>query len=84
MFDKQIQQIKIRKAVSNAMRQVKEGKQPPFAGLYLTKKQLEELKPYADEYYFNCVLKARAPKASSSNQYIDVLYLLLYRHFHLK
>lgn len=31
MFDKQIQQIKIRKAVSNAMRQVKEGKQPPFA-----------------------------------------------------
>lgn len=43
MFDKQIQQIKIRKAVSNAMRQVKEGKQPPFAGLYLTKKQLEEL-----------------------------------------
>ena len=64
MFDKQIQQIKIRKAVSNAMRQVKEGKQPPFAGLYL--KQLEELKPYADEYYFNCVLKARVPKASSS------------------
>ena len=52
MFDKQIQQIKIRKAVSNAMRQVKEGKQPPFAGLYLTKKQLEELKPYAEEYIY--------------------------------
>ena len=53
MFDKQIQQIKIRKAVSNAMRQVKEGKQPPFAGLYLTKKQNKYLQPIITQYFID-------------------------------
>lgn len=66
MFDRQIQKIKIRRAISKAMRQVKEDKHPSFTGLHLTNKQLEELKPYTDECYFNCVLKARVPKASSS------------------
>lgn len=66
MFDRQIQKIKICRTGSKAMRQVKEGKHPSFTGLRLTDKQLEELKSYTDEHYFNCVLKARVTKASSS------------------
>ena len=73
MFDRQSQKIKIRKAVAKATLQVKEGKHPSFIGLYLTNKQLEELKPYTDEYYFNCVLKARVPKTSSYRQLTNIL-----------
>ncbi len=66
MFDKLIQKIKFRRAVTKAMQQVKKGEYPSFTGLYLTIKHLEELKPYTNEHYFNCVLKPRAPKESSS------------------
>ena len=66
MFDKLIQKIKIRRAVTTAIKQVKKGECPSFTGLYLTIKQLEELKPYTNEHYFSCVLKPRAPKESSS------------------
>lgn len=66
MINKLIQKIKFRRAVAKAIRQVKKGEHPSFTGLYLTRKQFEELKPYTNECYFNCVLKSRVPKASSS------------------
>lgn len=66
MFNKLIQKIKFRRAVARAMQQVKQGKHPSFTGLYLTSKQLEELKPYTNKHYFNCVLKTRVPNESSS------------------
>lgn len=66
MFNKLIQKVKFRRAVARAIHQVKKGGQPSFTGLYLTSKQLDELKPYSNEHYFNCVLKTRVPKESSS------------------
>lgn len=66
MINKLIKKIKFRRAVAKAIQQVKKGEHPSFTGLYLTSKQLEELKPYTNELYFNCVLKSRVPRDSSS------------------
>lgn len=57
--------LKFHKKVVKTMQQVKAGCCLTFTGLYLTKEQLDELRPYANPDYFNSVLKSRVPKESS-------------------
>lgn len=57
--------LKFHRRVAKAIQQVKAGGCPTFTGLYLTKEQLDKLRPYANPNYFNSILKSRVPKESS-------------------
>lgn len=51
-------------SVSQLIESVKSGGRPPFIGVLLSESQIEELRPYVDDEYYNNVLKSRLKKTN--------------------
>ena len=51
-------------SVSQLIESVKSGGRPSFIGVLLSESQIEELRPYVDDEYYNNVLKSRLKKTN--------------------
>ena len=54
----------IMESVSQLIESVKSGGRPSFIGVLLSESQIEELRPYVDDEYYNNVLKSRLKKTN--------------------